>query len=467
MKAFTFCIFLSLHLSLLYAQDTSKTLSSQEVINILKLYHPVAKQAEINVQKSEADILIARGQFDPLLSTNTGRKTFNGTDYYNYFTPQLTIPTWYGVEVFTGIENLTGNRLDPTETEGKTNYLGVSIPLLKDLAMDKRRAALQQAKIFRLLARAEQRAIINDLIKEAMDAYWQWVKAYEVLKIIESTVLVNQQRVQFIKRIVANGERPAIDTVEAEAQLQSFQYELNNSLLAFQNAALQLSAFLWTQNNEPFNLSTNITPNPKWENESNNYVNSISLNDLEDAALKNHPDLLMYNFKLNALEIEKKLKFQELLPKLDFNYNFLGKGYNIISTPKNAPLFENNYLYGFKFEMPLRLSKGRGEFRKVKLKLQETTLGQNQKALEIKIKIRSYYNEIITLQKQVKLQGSNYINYNRLVKAEQSRLENGESSLFLINSRETKALEAYEKLIEVKTKYLKTLVALRWSAGFP
>ncbi len=467
MNRFLFLFFLLIVSYPICAQDSLKTLSSKEVIKIVQQYHPVAKQANINIKKSEADILISRGAFDPFVTTSTGSKTFNGLDYYNYVSPNITVPTWYGIEVYSGLESLSGNRLDPTETAGQTNYIGISVPLLKDLVIDKRRSALQQAKIFKLLAEAEQKSVVNSLIKDAMDAYWQWVKAYEVYGIIRNTVLVNEQRLDFVKKIVANGERPAIDTVEALAQLQSFQYELNNSLLAFQNAALQLSAYLWTSNNEPYFLPEYIKPNPEWELESKGYITNVSLPDLENAAAKSHPDLLMYNLKLSTLDIEKKLKFQELLPKLDFNYNMLGKGYDVIKTTRKAPLFENNYLYGFKFEMPLRLSKGRGEYKKAKLKIEETRLDQNQKAVEIKIKIRSYYNEILTLQKQVALQKSNYNNYQRLVTAEQTRLENGESSLFLINSRETKALEAYEKLIELKTKYLKTMVALQWSAGFP
>jgi outer membrane protein TolC len=51
------------------------------------------------------------------------------------------------------------------------------------------------------------------------------------------------------------------------------------------------------------------------------------------------------------------------------------------------------------------------------------------------------------------------------VEAEEKRFENGESSLFLINSRENKALESQEKLIELKTKYYKSIFALQWISG--
>jgi len=41
----------------------------------------------------------------------------------------------------------------------------------------------------------------------------------------------------------------------------------------------------------------------------------------------------------------------------------------------------------------------------------------------------------------------------------------GNLPFFLINSRENKALEALEKLIELKTKFAKTVYALQGSAG--
>ena len=63
------------------------------------------------------------------------------------------------------------------------------------------------------------------------------------------------------------------------------------------------------------------------------------------------------------------------------------------------------------------------------------------------------------------MQKNNLLNYKQLVKAEETRLINGESNLFLINTRENKMLEAQEKLIELQTKYFKSIYALQWSAG--
>ncbi|WP_031527720.1 TolC family protein [Dyadobacter crusticola] len=447
------------------AQDSTRTLSAAQVLELVRKFHPVAKQAGINIDKAQADLLIARGGFDPVLGAYVARKRFDGINYYNRTSPEIMIPAWYGIEVHSGIENYTGERLDPTMTKGQSAFLGVSVPLGKDLLMDKRRAFLKQARIFRSLADTQQRLVLNDLLMESMNAYWQWVNSYNLYLIMQANVAINAQRLDFVRKSLLNGERAAIDTIETLAQLQSFQYQQNQYLLEFRNAGLQLSAFLWQDTGDPYTLPETITPSADWDNEENIEDFDLNLNSLLSAATQAHPELQSYDFKLRALDINKKLKFQELLPKADFRYNHLSKGYNALASAGEAAIFDNNYQYGFKFEIPLRLSAGRGEYKMARLKIEETRLGQMQKQLDLQIKVRQYHNELNVLREQIKLQTLNYANYQQLVQAEETRFGNGESSLFLINSRENKALEARQKLIELKTKYYKTAYALQWSAG--
>jgi outer membrane protein TolC len=447
-----------------FSQDSTKSLSSEQVMQIVKQYHPVAKQASILIEKAKADITIARGGFDPLFYNTTSQKTFDGTDYYKYNRPELTIPTWFGVEVTAGLENLSGNRTDPTETTGETSFFGVSVPLAKNLLMDKRRAALQTAKIFRQASEVERRNILNNLLLDAMKNYWYWVQHYQVYKILNDAVQVNEKRVSLVKTGFNLGDRPAIDTTEAITQLQNFQVLRENAWMQFQNAGLELSVFLWAANDKPVVLPADIIP------ANDNALQSISstslpvLNELLQAALNNHPELMLYNYKLDALQVEKKLKFQELLPVLNFRYNQLGKGYDVLKTA-TGPLFENNFQYGVSFGIPLRLSEGRGEYRKAKLKITETQLSQNLKQVQVENKVKSYFNELVALKKQVTVQEKVYENFLRLQRAEETRFQIGESSLFLINARENKTLEALQKLQELKTKYLVTLNALQWAAG--
>ena len=92
-----------------------------------------------------------------------------------------------------------------------------------------------------------------------------------------------------------------------------------------------------------------------------------------------------------------------MLPTLNFTYNQLGKGYDMSKTITN-PLFENNYQYGVSFGIPLRLSQGRGEYRKAKLKITDTQLQQKQKQLQPENKVKNYFNELLMLKSQIALQ---------------------------------------------------------------
>jgi len=185
---------------------------------------------------------------------------------------------------------------------------------------------------------------------------------------------------------------------------------------------------------------------------------------LIEEARKNHPELAVYNFKLNALVVERKLKFQELLPKIDLKYNQLGKGYDLASTATKT-LFDNNYKYGIGFSMPLRLSSGRGEYKMAKLKITETQLQQNQKQTDVINKVRKYYNQLVNYQSQVTLLQRTYAGVLQLQKGEETRFFNGESSLFLVNSRENKTQETMLKLIEATVKLNKTALGLQWASG--
>jgi len=408
----------------LFSQDSLLTLHSDEVLLMVQKYHPIAKQAYIGVQTAQANILAAQGNFDPVFNQYSSQKTLDGKNYYQYQSPNVTIPTWYGIEISGGMEFLNGSRTNPDQSLGQTSYVGVSVPLARNLVMDKRRATLIQAKIFNQMAVQEQRSVINQIIVDAMAAYWNWVKSYRVYETVKQNLKVAADRQSLTKKGFEFGERPAIDTVEAASQQQFFSNIAEAKWLEFQNSSLDLSAFLWAENNTPIQIPDQIIPSESLESILGT---NFSLTDLIEQAMKNHPELQIYSLKISALQVDKKLKFQGLLPKIDLQYNQISSNQTPLFT---APLFENNFKYGFKVEIPLRFSQGRAEYQKAKLKLQDESLYQDQKRRSIELKIKSYHNEMIALRKQIFTQEATNKNLLALVKAEESRFFNGESSLF-------------------------------------
>jgi outer membrane protein TolC len=115
--------------------------------------------------------------------------------------------------------------------------------------------------------------------------------------------------------------------------------------------------------------------------------------------------------------------------------------------------------------MPLRLSEARGEYRQATLKIDQTRLQQANKQVQIYNKVRQYFVDREQTTIQLRLQEQLLDNFLKLQKAEETRFANGESTLFLINARELKAIEARQKLIELQSKNRKAELATRWAAG--
>ncbi|HEU4902553.1 MAG TPA: TolC family protein, partial [Flavisolibacter sp.] len=224
-----------------------KSLSLEEFLGLVKLYHPVARQAALGVEIAKAEVTAARGAFDPRLENSISRKEVGGLLYYDHQVSELKVPTWYGVDVVAGIESLTGQRTSTPDTKGNSSYLGLSVPVAKGLLLDRRRADLQQAKIFQALSVQEQRAVVNDLLYDAAKAYWNWWQQYEVQVLFRQAIRNAEDRFRLVKAAFRIGERPAIDTVEALAQLQSFQLREQEILLEVTNAQLGVTVFLWQQ----------------------------------------------------------------------------------------------------------------------------------------------------------------------------------------------------------------------------
>ena len=153
-----------------------------------------------------------------------------------------------------------------------------------------------------------------------------------------------------------------------------------------------------------------------------------------------------------------------MLPTLDLKANLLNDEY-FVWKGASSQLFENNYKFGLDINIPLRFSEGRGNYKAIQFKIQETEFGLIQERLELINKLKTVYQQIMTLQKQMELANSNLENYTRLFKAEETRFSIGESSLFLMNIRENKMLESWFKLIEIQTKYLQSRAGLIWVTG--
>lgn len=431
-------------------------LTYDEFINVVRKYHPIAQQAALQTDLAKADLQSARGAFEPSVYLNKNEKEFGGKHYYSYLTSELKVPTWYGLDFKAGTESNQGQYTDIELTKGRSSFVGVSLPLAKGLLIDKRRAVVKQAREMIAYSDEERRLMLNELLYDATGAYYEWQTNFFTKRLADSLLVVNQQRYDFIRNGVTLGDRPAIDTVETLTQLQTFEFMQAEAQQALNNATIELGNFLWKENQQAYQLPAFVEPAPlqipRSLQDLNEYQNYVAT----------HPKLQQAQIKSNVLGIERQLKFQSLLPTFNVQYNLLNKDYTFFADPN---LFQNNYKWGFTVGIPLLLREARAEYRKANLKITQQTWENRLLFTEQQNKLSQYYNDAVQLQRQLAIYQQTVINYQRMYNAELTRFQNGESSLFLVNSRENKLFEARQKLISLQTKVAKAIIAVDYATG--
>ncbi len=85
--------------------------------------------------------------------------------------------------------------------------------------------------------------------------------------------------------------------------------------------------------------------------------------------------------------------------------------------------------------------------------MQDAQFEFDNAVVEIRNKIRAIYRELDSFENQNQLIASIVSDYNTLLSAEERKFSFGESSLFLINSRESKLIEAELKRNQVQNKF--------------
>ena len=449
--------------------DSARLFSQEEFFRWILAYHPVAKQARLLDSEAEALARLARGGFDPKAYADWDQKSFEKKAYYSIGEGGFKIPTWYGAELKAAYAITDGIYLNPERNlpEAGQAVLGLKVPLGRGLVIDERRAALQQARLMAQANEAERRAMLNELLLEAATAYWEWARAYNELLVEQQALALTEQRYGAIVESFRQGDKPAIDTLETLIQVQNRQLALNDATVGYRNTGLYLSNFLWYEGEAPVEATARLRP-PVLE-ELQPELPALRPEAIWRSASLSHPEIRRYEVKLNQLEVSRKLAAEQLKPRLDVEYNFLSDGGDFLYNSGEGSGFNNlvaqNYKWGLSFDFPLLLRKERGKLQLAKLKIQDAEYGLQQKRVEIANKIGAYYNELENLLRQIRLAEDNVGNYQALLNAEIQKFDLGESSIFLINAREQKLVDAQLKLAALRGKFFKSRIGLEWAAG--
>lgn len=440
----------------LHAQEQDSIFDLNEFLGFVKKNHPVAAQADLKLNEAQANLLKARGGFDPKVAVDYNRKDYKDTEYYDLLYGTFKIPTWFGIELQAGYELNDGSYLNPQNyvPEDGLYSAGISIPIGQGLFINERMATLKQAKIFTELNEAQRELQINELLYQAVIAYMDWYKAFREYRLYSEFLENADIRLRNLKRQIEEGDKAPIDSVELGITVQNRQINLREAELSLLKTRLELSNFLWDETLVPLEVAEEIQPqdNATQILEEVLVRNSEFINDFQ---LEEHPKIRALRSKIQTLEVDRRLKAEMLKPELNLNYNFITSDAEHINSINTG-----DYKFGLEFSLPLFLRKERGALQLSKFKIQDANYDYEQQALTLKNKATASINQVDNYKIQRDQVGRVAENYLELLNAEERKFSFGESSVFLLNSRERSLLQARLKQIELEYKLAKAQAEL-------
>lgn len=267
-----------------------------------------------------------------------------------------------------------------------------------------------------------------------------------------------KQRLAGIEALANSGEKASVDTIEAAIFYQNRFLDFQSAQIYNQKAINEMSSFNW-QSNSPSPVTENYSATDSLEL----YFNKAKMF-LAERLYQNvpsNPILSKYSSLQKVLEIDNRLKKEMIKPNLNVKYNLLSNNANSLS-----PGFSNNnYKFGLNLSFPLFLRNPTNEYRLAKIYSQNNHLELINKTNELNFKINALKKTIGILAEQLQ-NAERTSKYSKLlVEAEKLKFFNGESTLFMLNTRESKWLESEIKLAEYKLKLIKTILNLIYLNG--
>ena len=448
-------VFLMMSISLIAQEKKDNELTYNEFLGYVKKYHPMVKSANLQINNAQANLMMARGGFDPKIEVDFDKKQFKDKTYYSILNSSFKIPTWYGIEVKAGFDNSEGvylNRENTLPNKGLSS-LGINLPLGQGLLINQRMADLQKAKIQLQWSQAERKLQSIEVLYAASIAYFNWKLNYSQVQLYKNYLKNAEVRYNGVSRLIENGDKSAIDSIEAGITVRSRKLNLEDSELKLAKSKLELSNYLWLENNVPLEIQDNIIPEDQL---GLTIQETLKTNDLliPNTAIENHPKINALQSKIAILEVDRKLKATNLLPKIDLGYYYL-------SEPSywNSTNFEN-FKIGVNFSYPLFLRKERGGLQMAKFKIQDAQFALDLERVQLKNKIVSQQIEINSLVKQRKLISALVKDYDAMLTSEERLFTFGESSLFLINSRENNLVGSQLSELNMENRYFTSNVEM-------
>jgi outer membrane protein TolC len=418
--------------------STGKPLTLEEVLASVDKHYPPLRAALQDLPIAEADYLAAQGRFDLVLRSLVDTNSFGYYESrrFDFGVEQPT--TLWGASFFSGYM-LSGGSF-PTydgkfQTNGAGEYrTGMRLPLLRDRAIDSRRADLEKTRLGRRVADLGIQQQRIAILQAATVRYWLWVAAGRRYEVAKSLFDIAFNRERLLEQAVEIGQLPAFEVLDNKRIIEQRRSALVQARRAIEQASYDLSLFYRDERTQPVIPGDDRLP-PAFP-EPDNLDDARLRTDIEEA-LTRRPEVGRLSAQRDQVGVDRRLAGNRRLPGVDFILSYdreLGER-RVVRGP-------NEVRAGINFELPFQRRTATGQEQAAQARIRQFDQRVQFQRDQIEVEVRDAVSAVRRAFEGVGVLRAEVTATKRVEDAERQRYQLGESTLFVLNQRELQTADA-------------------------
>lgn len=339
-----------------------------------------------------------------------------------------------------------------------TNFLEARItqPLLKGAGWFYNRSLIYIARNNKKISLAQFKTTAIEISNSIQEAYWNFVKALEDLKVAQKSLERAEDLLRKNKIQVEAGTLAPIEIIDAEAGVASRVEAIISAENTIKDSEDELKRIMNLENNEIISDATIIpVDGPSFE------PKKIELKDAIKTAMERRPELYELQLRVENAGMQTRRRKNELYPQLDFTggVRYTGLGGNVGDANSSAVSedFQGEF-FGLSLSIPIGNRSARSEYNKSKIEKRQAHMNVKKKELDIVVEVREAVRDVITNRGRV-----NATRKSRELARE--RLESEEKKFSVGRTTSLEVLRAQEDLATAEGNEAKAIIDYEISLG--
>ena len=405
--------------------------------------YPKVLNAVIQQELNQGKVTKNESPFDLQLNANSLAR--QGSTYNTTYQRVAMEKRFYGspVSAYAGYDISGGytpqyDSAQITSTQGR-EFVGLKMNLLNGFTMDDDRITLYNSILDKEKSNYELE-LAKLLVKtEAVKAYMSWIIAGAGLKSYEKLLKLATDRQQALEKRFKHGDIAEINVKENNNYVLKRKIKVAAAQDYFNKASQYLSMYYRNSNCEIMTPGENLLPEKLPPAQK---LPQVPVAQEINQAVQNRPEFKIIEMQIQQINNQQKLANNYNLPKLNLSVQYNQNN----SDQATSYYFQLNQQEGvakLEFSMPLDRSYGRGMTQETDANLRKLLNDRKLLLDQLKSQFETLHYSVTATATQVDMSKSENQLSQDLLKAEDTRVKNGDSNFFMLNQREENATNSY------------------------